>query len=355
MGQISCYGFALRQPAYHLIKHRSGLPEDLLTHQMSHELMHLQLEAEARQVGRNKFFSTTDRTEQIASQRVAADIQKLVRKGYPAEASQGLATALIRGLAGFLFNCPLDMIIETRLSNRLPALSAPQFVALRMGVQDALESNINPKILEVTPKVILRAGLALNGAYCLFVDELYRGATNYAANYQKLEAFPLSQRLFQHWQSRSSQLGPGDEYNLVDEFAEMVGLRDWYEWKIDPGTHTVNEPPRKEGSTNAELLKRKQTPAVYFLLDALKRYDKLSADQVSEIAMEIGLRGRNGLDYASPDQKYILKSLPGEKFSGLNLMCLMYAGFKRIAPEHDLQMNLHEPFLIALEMFQNNK
>jgi hypothetical protein len=50
-----------------------------------------------------------------------------------------------------------------------------------------------------------------------------------------------------------------------------------------------------------------------------------------------------------------LKSLPGEKFSGLNLMCLMYAGFKRIAPEHDLQMDLHEPFLIALEMFQGGE
>jgi hypothetical protein len=75
-------------------------------------------------------------------------------------------------------------------------------------------------------------------------------------------------------------------------------------------------------------------------------------EKVREIAYEIGLLGRDGLDYASPDQKYTLKSLPGEEFSGLNLMCLMYAGFKRIAPEHDLQMDLHEPFLIALEMYQ---
>ena len=65
--------------------------------------------------------------------------------------------------------------------------------------------------------------------------------------------------------------------------------------------------------------------------------------------------GRNGLDYASPDQKYPLKSLPNEKCSGLKLMCLLFAGFKRIAPEHDLQMDLHEPFLIALEMFQAGK
>jgi hypothetical protein len=96
-------------------------------------------------------------------------------------------------------------------------------------------------------------------------------------------------------------------------------------------------------------------PAVYFCLDALKRYDTMPVEQIREIAMEIGLAGRNGLNYASPDQNYTLKSLPGEKFSGLHLMCLMYAGFKRIAPEHDLQMDLNEPFLSALEMFQKGE
>ena len=63
--------------------------------------------------------------------------------------------------------------------------------------------------------------------------------------------------------------------------------------------------------------------------------------------------GQNGLDYASPDHKYVLKSFPDEKFSGLHLMCLMFAGFKRIAPEHDLHMDLNESFLTALEMFQH--
>ena len=70
---------------------------------------------------------------------------------------------------------------------------------------------------------------------------------------------------------------------------------------------------------------------------------------------EIGMLGQRGLDYASPDQKYTLESVPDEKFSGLHLMCMMYAGFKRVAPEHDLHMDLNEPFLTALEMFQNGE
>lgn len=337
---------------HHLIKFRTGLPEVLRTHQLAHELTHLQLEAEARKAGRNQFFTTTGKTEQSVLERLEGDTRKLQRKGYSADASQRLVAALIRGLAGFLLNCPLDMLIETRLRERLPTLAPIQFCALRMGAQEALETTTDPRILEVTPRLILRAGLALNGAYARFLDALYHGATCYALPYQRSESFAVSQRLFEHWQARQPQLGPGDEYALVDEFADMVGLRGWYEWRSDPGTHAVTEPPSKEGTTNAELLKLKHPAAVHYLLDALKRYDQMPAEKVREIALEIGRIGRSGLDYASPDSKYTLRSLPGEKFSGLHLMCLMFAGFKRIAPEHDLRMDLDEPFLVALEMFQ---
>jgi hypothetical protein len=36
-------------------------------------------------------------------------------------------------------------------------------------------------------------------------------------------------------------------------------------------------------------------------------------------------------------------------------MCLMYAGLKRTTPEHDLGMDLNEPFLTALELFQTGE
>ncbi len=61
-------------------------------------------------------------------QRLDTDIRKLERKGYRPEASQDLVTTLVRGLMGFLYNCPLDMLIEIRLSQRMPQLSASQFV-----------------------------------------------------------------------------------------------------------------------------------------------------------------------------------------------------------------------------------
>ncbi len=41
--------------------------------------------------------------------------------------------------------------------------------------------------------------------------------------------------------------------------------------------------------------------------------------------------------------------------SGLHLMCLMYAGFKRVAPEYEVQMDLNDPFLTALQMHKNGE
>ena len=55
------------------------------------------------------------------------------------------------------------------------------------------------------------------------------------------------------------------------------------------------------------------------------------------------------------EKKYTLSAYPGESFSGLQLMCLMYAGFKRIAPEQDTVMDLNEPWITALELFNSRK
>jgi hypothetical protein len=56
-----------------------------------------------------------------------------------------------------------------------------------------------------------------------------------------------AQRLFQHWQSRQGNLGPGDEYTLVDEFADLLGLRDWYEWRPDTGASAASANRSAEG------------------------------------------------------------------------------------------------------------
>jgi hypothetical protein len=72
--------------------------------------------------------------------------------------------------------------LETAGHELLPLVS--------MGALEAAESQRNPEILEVTPKLIPRAGMALNGAYALFLDNFFHGATTYALAYQPANLSP---------------------------------------------------------------------------------------------------------------------------------------------------------------------
>jgi len=74
-----------------------------------------------------------------------------------------------------------------------------------------------------------------------------------------------------------------------------------------------------------------------------------------EITFKVARLGESGLDYANPEKKYTVSAYPGESFSGLHLMCLMYAGLKRIAPEQDTGMDLNETWLTALELFNSGR
>ena len=325
-----------------------------MIHLEFHELTHLKLESEARKAGKNLFFTTTARTQQAALSAMGNDIRRWEKAGLSEQRALVATKSVISGLCGFLFNCPLDMVIERQLHDDFPLLRPSQYLSISKLANEAIEANRKEQVRKYTPRRLLNSSLALNGAYALFLDDLFNQATEFAAAYRSEETFGLAQKLWQHWRGRSKNLGPGDEYSLVDDFADMIGIRDWYEWIPDPGHHEIIGDPLKEGTSNPGLLKAKHQSAVYYFLDAFKVYDSLTPLQVRGVAFEAAQAGQNGLDYASPEEKYELRTLPGRKFTGLHLMCLMYAGFKRFAPEEDLGMDLNEPFLSALQIYKPN-
>ena len=336
---------------HHFVQLNSVLPPPDSQHVEAHELTHIRLEALARKRSRNRWFMTTAASQEVAARALAPDIRKLERQGCSGDSLARLVPKLIGGVCGCLFNAPLDMWIETLLHRDLPALRRAQFVSLHRLAGEALTATTHPEIRKITPPTIHRATVALNGAAALFLDGFTHGATAFWPHYQPLDGAALSPRLFALWQDRRDALQPGDEYDLVDAFADILGLRGWYEWKPDPGTHEVTGTSANEGTTNPDLLQQKHPAAVVHLLDALRRYAPMDVEQVRAIALEIAMLGRSGLDYADPEPKYTLRALPGENFSGHQLMCLMHAGFKRLAPEHDTGMDLDAPFLTALELF----
>ena len=72
-----------------------------------------------------------------------------------------------------------------------------------------------------------------------------------------------------------------------------------------------------------------------------------SPEEIQEVTFEIGMLGQHGLDINDPRETHVLRALPGRTFSALELVCIMYAGFKRIEPEMDIGVDLGEEWGMA--------
>ena len=88
-----------------------------------------------------------------------------------------------------------------------------------------------------------------------------------------------------------------------------------------------------------------------YCLDTLKRFEKMPPEKIREIAYEIGLLGQSGIDYTKPDRRYSLKALPGEQFSGLQLLVFMFVGFKKIDPALNTGLDFEDAYQTALKLF----
>jgi tetratricopeptide (TPR) repeat protein len=92
-----------------------------------------------------------------------------------------------------------------------------------------------------------------------------------------------------------------------------------------------------------------RTDAVFYCLSAINFFKNKSVEEIKDISFEIGLKGRNGLDINDPQGKYQVIFMPGT-FSGLQLVCYMYVGFKLIAPQKDIGIDLSEEYRTALRL-----
>jgi hypothetical protein len=328
----------------HRIRYRMK-SEAVTPHLVAHEMEHIILEQQAREKGKNHFFATTAETRETAIRSVADHVQKLQRQGYPEQSITEVILKLTQGLCNQIFNCPIDMVVENNLYSKYPEMRHSQYVSLYQMYQEALKTFTSADIKKLTPHSIFRASSSFNCAYALFIDHLYQGRTDYAAPYRSSEIFSTGKNLFDIWRKRMEGLQPGDEYDLVDEFARQLKLRSWYIWKPDSAQ---NYSYSEESTLSTPPLTTDKPEAYTYCLDALRRFDGKSRDEIFAVASEIGIVGMNGIDHTS-ERAYSLKAYPGEIFIGLHLLCLMYVGFKLYDPSINCGLDFTEAYEIAQE------
>jgi len=316
-------------------------------HLIAHELEHIIMENEARHAGRNRTFISTDKTREYAIRSIEKHILKLQRQGYPESEIGSIMLQLIHGLNNQVFNCPLDMVVENNLYKKYPELRHSQFASLHLMHMEALNTYTNQEIKKLTPSTIFRASVTLNCAYALFIDDLYQGLTDYASAYSSSEYFSEGKALFLFWKKRIENFIPGDEYEMVDEFARKLKLLSWFDWQTDevPLDSRINS-DESESTTSLSTDNPKAYP---FCLDALHRFDGQSRKNIFSIISEISILGMNGIDPTADEKNYTLKSYPNETFSGLHLLCLMYVGFQLYDSKVDCGLDFSKEYKLAQE------
>jgi tetratricopeptide (TPR) repeat protein len=90
--------------------------------------------------------------------------------------------------------------------------------------------------------------------------------------------------------------------------------------------------------------------AVFFCLDAMKRFQEMGDEKMRAAVYEIAVLGRGGLDVHDTTPKYALKSMPGQ-FTGLHLVSLMFVGFRQIDPSLDGGIDLSPEYAEAKKLF----
>jgi hypothetical protein len=117
----------------------------------------------------------------------------------------------------------------------------------------------------------------------------------------------------------------------------------------------IAETARVRLSEIAQKIFRSKTPgaermdSVMYLTGAIEKFAGLPRKQVERIGYEVARLGMDGFDVNDSRQQYQLQSLPG-RFSGLHMVCLMYAAFKIINPAADIGFDLADDYALAQQM-----
>ena len=332
----------------HRILHKTASPV-IVPHLIAHELEHILLEHEARSANVNQQFVVRGSHREYAQNLIRDDVQKLLKEEFSPEQLTETENSWINGLTNQLYNCPLDMVIEKRLYDKYEVLRPAQFVSLEKTQLEYLTILTDPDLRRISPHLIYRASLAMNCAYAIFTDWLYDGATEYSLPYKSSAVYSIGEKLFDVFLSQqASKMIPSEEYDLIKQFARILRLEGWFSLESDSSQADTSP----EGPTNIGLLKQKEAATVMYCLDALKRFQSMSKERIQEIAFEVGMLGTAGIDYSKPDRRYSLKALPGEQFTGLQLLVFMFVGFKKIDPALNSGLDFDEAYRTAMTLME---
>lgn len=334
----------------HVLRYQTRSPA--YGHLVLHELEHLELIAEAREAGKNRVFTSTPehRTTFLRAFQPATD--KLIRSGIPPADAEAVAASIFEGLNAQAYNAPVDLLIESRLHARLPELRPLQFLSLYEFVQDGIRAATSPTVRDMSPAFVRDANTIYNLTQAKLFEELY--GIDFLPAFNAPSVAGQAGRLYREFLQERDGHTPGGEYDLVARWARALKLDGYFalipEAELRRASYVpagAALPPRGDRAVPIPPTGALDARVIDIVTDALDYYEGQDRAQVQAVAFEVAMVGMQGIVRDDPEPRYTLRSIPGN-FTGLQLMVMMYVGFKILEPGLNTELDFHAEYAEAL-------
>lgn len=335
---------------HHLIKYKDSQPA--YEHLIFHELVHLDLIIEARKNGNNQVFLSSQKNEDIFRKNIGTTISRLKTMGIPDKNIEGYSDSVFHGLNSLIYNTPIDLFIEHNLFQRHPKLRPYQLLSLNNLILQGINAVTDKKIVDISPKDILSKIKIYNLVSAIQFRDLY--GVDYIADFNPSKAeLRSASDFYNEFLEYRDDRQSGEEYELVQHWADDLGLNIYFELKDeksyrnpketiekliksiedDPYGLETEDPIRdfemSEFLSNEDRKDLNMTVLMY-MTSALEFFKNLPLLKIKEIAFEIAQQGRFGY---KPDGEYRLHSIPNKVFGGYQILSYYYVSWALSIPE----------------------
>ncbi|TYA57357.1 tetratricopeptide repeat protein [Formosa maritima] len=353
---------------YHLVKYKSSYPA--VEHLVMHELMHLELATEAREVHENQLFITNQSLKSKFFYSLEKFAHNLNKKGVAEEAIANYLQALFDGINRQIYNTPIDLFIEDRIYNRYPELRPFQFLSMLAMIQEGVEATTKPEIVKNTPTGILSKSKIFNLINALHFKSLYEVDLINDHKPSKLE-LNQAKELYKEFLEYREDKEPGEEYELVEHWAEDLKLDSYFELiaesehrrktvddvlsEIESDPYGLNSiDPSKERKMKKFLESHSDqelnSAVAMYMAGAIEYFSPMQKNKVKDLAFEFATLGMSGID---PNKDgYSIPSIKNTKFSGYKALAYYYVSWAIALPEmlSQLQMPFDKEYELAKQL-----
>jgi tetratricopeptide (TPR) repeat protein len=374
---------------YHQVWFKPSYPA--VNHLVMHEMVHLDFIVQARQQSNNLVFTTSQASKQAFIKTAHPQLKKLEKAGYSDQNIAGFIDSVFEGMMRQVYNAPIDLFIEDFLYKRYVKLRPTQFLSLHKLLREYIDATRNKQVATFSPPAVHRANTVLNLVAALHFKELFGLDLTRDFNAAQVD-MKEAQRLWKEYQDYRTDRQPGEEYELVQNWGKDLGMAAYFELKGEATVRSEQDAGRAQTERQVNLTAEpngEQTPeellaaierdplnlegpepsdarkepvsygdspagqmaVMFYCLDALKYLDGKSRDQVQEVAFEIGMLGRSGIDPDDRTRKFNLASVPGKTFTSLQMLAWMYTSFRELDPSLDTGLDFAKEWQLARTMF----